>query len=74
MHSYLPLALAMMVTANLWLPSLRSRSIEPLRQTGRNKKECPITICVDGARRLTREKPFAWPSNCRHFGSNTLTN
>jgi hypothetical protein len=30
----------------------RSWSIEPLRQTGRNKKECPITICVDGARRL----------------------
>jgi hypothetical protein len=32
------------------------------------------TISADGARRLTREKPFAWPSNCRHFGSNTLTN
>jgi hypothetical protein len=44
MHSYLPLALAMMVTTNLWLPSLRSRSIEPLRQMGRNKKERPITI------------------------------
>src|ERR1700722_17809728 len=25
--------------------------------TGRNKKECSITICVDGTRRLTREKP-----------------
>jgi hypothetical protein len=42
--------------------------------TGRNKKECPITVCVDGARRLTRRKPFGWPSKYRHFGSNTLTN
>jgi hypothetical protein len=42
----------MMVTANL----------EPLGQMGGNKKKCPITIYVDGARQLTREKPFAWPS------------
>ena len=34
MHSYLSLALAIMVTANLWLPSLRTRLIEPLRQMG----------------------------------------
>jgi hypothetical protein len=60
-YSYLRLALAMMVSANFWLPSSRSRSLEPLRQTGGNKKACPITICIDGARRPTREKPFAWP-------------
>ena len=62
MHSYLRLGLAMMVTANLYLPSLRTWLIEPLRQMGGNKKKYPITICVDGAKRLTREKPFACPS------------
>jgi len=48
MHSYLPLALAMMVTANLWLPSLRSQSIEPLRQTGRISPEGASSVyrCV----------------------------
>jgi hypothetical protein len=51
----------MMVTANRWLPSLRTRVIESSRQTDGNKKERPITI-VDGASRLTREMPFAWPS------------